>query len=377
MVLKDAGEEMGKRRFVMYIPFFVFRGVHHKKDPGCIPAEFSKLGFESFLIVGDSESNTDSILFKMSLTKNADHLSLSSNFKEMFAALKELNRLKPSIFMCYNTSLMNPILSAYFRARRLFFRNSSDTRLILKMDSDGTFDHGSLFNCLFKITTFLNSIFFDRIIIESSCGLRNITPFVMRSEKIKVIPNGYPSESYRMVGHDIPRQKIVLCVGRITPEKGLIPLISTFERAVKIFTDWSLLIVGPIQNDKFYKELLSMIRYKSLDDRVKITGEVSERTLEEIYKMSSIFCSLSRHEGFQVARIEAIVNGLPLIVTSAGCGQDIKGAMVVAIDDVEGSYRNMVLLMGDHQLRIRIVEDEQKNVYTWHEIVTRILQDVN
>ena len=133
MKLKDSHEQLVKKKFVMYIPFFVFRGVHQKKDPGCIPAEFSKLGFESLLIVGDSESNTDSILFNKRLTKNVDHLSLSSNFKELLVALKALNRLKPSILMCYNTSLMNPMVSAYFRVHRLFFRDGSDIKLILKM----------------------------------------------------------------------------------------------------------------------------------------------------------------------------------------------------------------------------------------------------
>jgi len=51
---------------------------------------------------------------------------------------------------------------------------------------------------------------------------------------------------------------------------------------------------------------------------------VSNEDLIKEYRKASIFCLLSRHEGFSISRIEAIHYGLPIVITKAGCGIQYK-----------------------------------------------------
>ena len=219
-------------RCVFYIPFFVFKEIHMKKDPLLIPLELYKLGFSVYVIVADMSDQVAALPFNVYLTKNSRHLHISSNVREFWKVLNLLLEIKPQFAICYNTSFANPFVVLAFRLLRRFYFKGSKTRFILKMDSDGTFKDRVFLAEIQKAVTLLNSCFFDEIIIESSCGFQMISNFVLNCRKLHVIPNGYSGLADSPIPYGNHRGQSILSVGRITPSKGIDILIRSFFAGV-------------------------------------------------------------------------------------------------------------------------------------------------
>ena len=68
------------------------------------------------------------------------------------------------------------------------------------------------------------------------------------SQKVSVVPYPAPGSTSGRPPRSLERQKIVLYVGRVHPEKGVHLLVDAFVRGTRAaFTDWKLMIVGPTE----------------------------------------------------------------------------------------------------------------------------------
>ena len=115
---------------------------------------------------------------------------------------------------------------------------------------------------------------------------------------------------------DVKKEKIILTVARIGAyQKNTELLLRAFSRLQG--EDWSLVLVGPLENLNFNQELLSILKKSpALESRILLTGEITDR--EELfnwYQKSSIFCLPSRHESFGIALLEAAYFGCFPITT--------------------------------------------------------------
>ena len=194
----------------------------------------------------------------------------------------------------------------------------------------------------------------------------------MLRKKLRIVPNGYANS--KVENENPKRGKIILSVGRIHPQKGHDVLISSFKKVYFIHKDWELRIIGPIEDLEYYEKLKILIDELKLNDSVKLLGNVDEKTLEEEYKKASIFCLLSRYEGFPIARLEAMSYGLPVITTKAGCGEQYSkyGSIIVPIEDTERPAEAMLKLIENPGLRIEISKRQMDAVYSWDDVVKKI-----
>jgi glycosyltransferase involved in cell wall biosynthesis len=124
------------------------------------------------------------------------------------------------------------------------------------------------------------------------------------------------------------REKYILYVGRIHPEKGLLLLMNAFSRLVSSgISGWKLLIVGPWEfkhggGGRAYYEKL---RYAS-HGSVEFTGPVfDEHRLNEYYDKAAFFVYPSlaeKGEAFGLSPLEAMARGCPALVSSLDCFKD-------------------------------------------------------
>lgn len=141
------------------------------------------------------------------------------------------------------------------------------------------------------------------------------------NSNIKVIPN--PIRNVEFI-NNIEKDKIILNIGRLVPEKGQNDLIDIFYKSN--LPEWKLVILG---DGILRKELENKILDLSLEDRVFILGEVQD--VDNWIAKSSIFAFTSFSEGFPNALAEAIVGGIPSI--SFDCD---AGPRDIIIDNVNG-----------------------------------------
>ncbi len=379
---------MGKTA-VIYWPFSVFREVHLKKDAGSIPSSLRKMGYETNLIVGEFLSpNINGVNIYETGNPHYKIMNPLSQANEFIKVIKKLIRLSPDIIITYNRNPFFPLMVVLYKLTNIFkFTKRRKTKFIIKLDSDGNFRftnfpshfldksyfHG-LLNISASVMLKLNNFFSDYISIESECGLERVKKTLHKAKKLVVIPNGCALSYFEDYHKVVPQKEdIILAVSRVVKQKSLETLIDAFASISPIAPEWSIKIVGDIEDQSYYEELLKQIEKLGLNNRVNFEGMVSQEKLLEFYYRSSIFCLSSNWESDGISRREAIAAGLPVITTEAGCGRTLEkyGSIVVPINDPKSLASGLARLMSDENLRKEISASQKAAVVTWDDVVER------
>ncbi|MEY2440226.1 MAG: hypothetical protein QOI34_1611 [Verrucomicrobiota bacterium] len=147
---------------------------------------------------------------------------------------------------------------------------------------------------------------------------------------ISVIP--YPAPATGTAPPSIDhREKIILFVGRVHPEKGVHILLEAFvSHARTVFASWRLMIVGPTKSrfggggEPYLQGLQKMA--DQAKDQVTFTGPIFESALlEETFRRARLFIypSLAESgESFGLAPLEAMTHGCAVLVSNLDCFHD-------------------------------------------------------
>lgn len=115
--------------------------------------------------------------------------------------------------------------------------------------------------------------------------------------------------------HFSPEHKIILAVGRISPQKGFDLLINSFSLISANHPDWKLRIIGNDFGDKALLE--KMISDKHINN-IELRPATIE--IEKAYQAASFFVLSSRFEGLGLVLIEAMGFGLPVVAFDCPTG---------------------------------------------------------
>ena len=174
---------------------------------------------------------------------------------------------------------------------------------------------------------------------RQECIDRGISP-----DKCRVIPNGIsPNAAYiekpkpelrllleKQFGHALENKKLLVSVGRLVKRKGVLWFV---ENVMSRLDSGFLYIVAG--NGPEYAVIQDAIRRLNLDDRVLMTGRVSDETRNLLYNAADMFIMPNiivpgDVEGFGIAIIEAGSCGLPVVAS------DIQGIRDAVIDGLTG-----------------------------------------
>lgn len=140
------------------------------------------------------------------------------------------------------------------------------------------------------------------------------------NKNVVYIPNGIDTSLFDKIKVAKYKQKTLLFVGRLHPQKNLINLIKAFERVIKKYPKLRLLIVGEGTQKE---ELIKITKELKLENNISFLGEKKQKDLIEIYKKSHLFILPSIYEGQPLVLLEALVAGLPIVATNVGGVPDI------------------------------------------------------
>jgi glycosyltransferase involved in cell wall biosynthesis len=109
----------------------------------------------------------------------------------------------------------------------------------------------------------------------------------------------------------------MVCVGNITPIKGLSRLIETLAMLPPQI--WQLKVVGSLTMDPGYvRKIKRLISAKNIGRQVMLTGPLDGRALKDILSGSQLFVMPFSHEGFGIAYLEALAYGLTVLAPADG-----------------------------------------------------------
>jgi glycosyltransferase involved in cell wall biosynthesis len=180
---------------------------------------------------------------------------------------------------------------------------------------------------------------------------------------------GIPASAVRVVHHGVgdpfgelpdgPRERLALTVGiverRNLDRKGLL----TFVRAASLLPDVEFVVAGKWTDDSV-EELRA-----AGGDNVTLTGWVEDGELESLYRRAAVYVQPSRHEGFGLSVIEAMLAGDIPVVSSAGALPEVVGDEGVVIDSAAPGAEEVAdgvrrgLALGDdvrERARRRVIE---------------------
>jgi glycosyltransferase involved in cell wall biosynthesis len=173
----------------------------------------------------------------------------------------------------------------------------------------------------------------SKAVAESARGFAN-------PQKLRVIYNGV---SLFPVGREDRAPRLLLCVARLAPEKGIATLIDAMRQLPE---NVILRIAG---EGPERARLTEQIQSNSLQERVTLLGEVSKPEIEQLLADSDIFCQPSLQEGLGIAALEAMAAGLPVIASRVGglveVVEENKTGYLVAAGDAVGFAQAIATLL--------------------------------
>ena len=204
--------------------------------------------------------------------------------------------------------------------------------------------------------------------------------FGLPFDKINVISNGINLTTFNSVerDYDFRRQyaadneKIILYVGRLVYEKGIQHLISAMPKVLNGYNDAKLVIAG---KGGMIDELKAQADRMGIGHKVYFTGYLNSKQVQKMYKCADIAVFPSTYEPFGIVALEAMLAGVPTVVSDVGGLNEIVDHGVDGMKSYSGNSNSIadsiLTLLYDHQLAANIAKNAKKKVkeeYSWNKI---------
>ncbi len=137
--------------------------------------------------------------------------------------------------------------------------------------------------------------------------------------------------------------KILGTISRLSPEKGILDLLSGFSQVIQSEPNLKLMIVGgyPEEHKNYYLKAKEFIEREHLTEHVRILGYRQDAL--KILKCMDFYISPSLSEGLPISLLEAFAAGIPSIATEIPGNKDILCNSDFGVLSDPGSSKSLAL----------------------------------
>lgn len=247
-------------------------------------------------------------------------LNNQSKIKRIWLTAKKFREVKPDVVVAY----LRVVGQMAIYSRLLSLR--SFKILISERTSLTIHGYDTYYFNLMRAATFLtvNSITkYDYI--------KSNFPFL--STKTFFFPNILDLKAFKPASTRLNGELKVSFIGRISPEKNVVELISAISILLPQYPNLTLNIYGDARNTDYMEKVRAAIDSDiTLQGHVIIHGKSNNMT--EVYKETNLLCLISDFEGFSNVVSEALCCGIPVIAS------DIKENRYLIEDGINGFLVN-------------------------------------
>lgn len=204
--------------------------------------------------------------------------------------------------------------------------------------------------------------FADMLTVQTESVASRVRSIYPGMGKVRAIANPLPNAILAMSAKPSGQRKILLSLGRLSPEKQIDRLLRAFAAVSPSFPDWDLHIYG----DGPEKPMLEkQIHAQGLHARVILKGGTASPW--KVMAGADVFVLVSAFEGFPNALLEAMGIGVPCIAFDCPSGpreisRDGKDALLVPVNDHAGLVSALRKLMDDETLRMALGKQARESV---------------
>lgn len=204
--------------------------------------------------------------------------------------------------------------------------------------------------------------------------------FGLPFDKINVIPNGINLSNFTGIERDydfrrqyaMDNEKIILYVGRLVYEKGVQHLIAAMPKILSNYNDAKLIIAG---RGGMMDELRAEASNLGLNDKIYFTGYLNSKQVQKMYKCADVAVFPSTYEPFGIVALEAMLAGVPTVVSDVGGLDEIVTHGVDGMKSYVGNANSIAdsvtALLYDHQLATNVskkAKQKVKDQFNWEKI---------
>lgn len=214
---------------------------------------------------------------------------------------------------------------------------------------------------------------------------RLVQPLKLKAPGI-IIPNGLEPIEYAKLPnygkfrdkYNLGDVKIILHFGRINFKKGLDILVKAFAQIARDRDDVRLVLAGP-DNEGYSTKVDKWLKQENVHSKAIFTGMLNGIEALEVLRDADIFALPSYSENFGIAVVEAMVCGLPVVISDkVNIWREVHdaGAGLVTSCDANEVAESFLRLLDDDNKRRKLGEAGKllvKDNYSWDSIVQKLL----
>ena len=175
----------------------------------------------------------------------------------------------------------------------------------------------------------------------------------------------------------------ILHVGVMEKRKNVLKLIEAFYLLIKqggIYADFKLVLggtgTGRAESDDT-NNILLLIQQLNLQDKVILTGFLTDQQLKTAYEKAYMYVFPSLNEGFGIPVLEAFKANIPVIVANNSCLPEVGGEAVMSFSpyDANELLDKMKLLIDNPALRLEFIKKGQTRLayFSWEKATNELL----
>lgn len=205
----------------------------------------------------------------------------------------------------------------------------------------------------------------DLIVANSHAAIETMAAYVPRN-RMTWLPNPLRKAPIERSPGNLPSAPFFLAVGRLTAQKAYDVLLAAFAAISVELPGWQLVILG---DGPLRTELMAKARNLNIASLVQFDGYVDDPF--PWYRGAKVFIQSALHEGMPNAVLEAMSEGLPVVVSDAQTGlreivRDGVTGLVVPARNAVPLAQAMLALARDTDLRRRLGDQARAAVAPFH-----------
>ncbi|GAA3335021.1 glycosyltransferase family 1 protein [Amorphoplanes nipponensis] len=223
----------------------------------------------------------------------------------------------------------------------------------------------------------------DRVVAQTQNEARGLVRIGVPRTQLTVVPAGVDSERFTPDGPAVdrdPERPRILSVGRLVERKGYGDVI----QAMRYLPGAEYVVVGgpsaaQLAADPQARKLRALAEHYQVADRVRLVGGVPSADMPRWYRSADLLVAAPWQEQFELAPLEAMACGVPVIGTSVGGINEtvvdgLTGDLVPARDPraLGGALRRLV---NDKVRRFAYATaalDRARQAYSWKRVAAQV-----
>ena len=158
-----------------------------------------------------------------------------------------------------------------------------------------------------------------------------------------------------------PLDFLLMYAAELNDNKNQLMLIEAMKTLVKEYPNIKLILAGEgVYREKIEKE----IRESFLQSNIFLLGYRTD--IPELLKISDLYVATSKREGLPINLVEAMISGLPLVVTNSRGQRELVedglNGYIVEIGDVEALIEKIKNIYLDIRIREQVTSNARENI---------------